>query len=269
MKKITEFRLPKLTRGQKVLRNLIVIAGMCFIMFGVFFGFDKPCRTFDEAIEECLIRDAGMLPPYEITDRYTVFDKLGNGNLEFYHSVAYVKSILNGEDVLIQLNVRLMDSFWDDFIWYKPEYYAYIEKVEPYTEPEYEVRWADIDRESEDSYHTSYFTYWDNEMPDDEITGLWTDQNDQWLIRMSFDYHPEQTSNEDLYFSVKKSDYCVKWLETSEFSKQQRAFLGEKAAVRMAVNLAEDFERKWKIFEEYKASGMYVTDNIAQELVEE
>ncbi|MBR6584617.1 MAG: hypothetical protein IKK69_02875 [Firmicutes bacterium] len=50
MKRITEFRLPKLTRGQKVVRNLIVIAGMCLIMFGVFFGFDKPCRTFDEAI---------------------------------------------------------------------------------------------------------------------------------------------------------------------------------------------------------------------------
>lgn len=269
MKKITEFRLPKLTRGQKVLRNLIVIAGMCLIMFGVFFGFDKPCRTFDEAIEECLIRDAGMLPPYEITDRYTVFDKLGNGNHEFYHSVAYVKSTLNGEDVLIQLNVRLMDSFWDDFIWYKPEYYAYIEKVEPYIEPEYKVRWASIANDRDLTYSAQSFTYWDNKMPQDEINGIWCDQKDWWFIQVCFYYPHERQSNEDLYLYVNKDDYTVKWLETSGYSLQQRDFLGEEAAVRMAINLAEDFEKEWSKVKEYNASGMYVIDNIAQELIKD
>ena len=259
----------KLTRGQKIIRNLIVITCMCFIMFGVFFGFDKPCRTKNEAIEECLLKEAGMLPPYEITDMYTVFEKLGNGNLEFYHSVAHVKSTLNGEDVLIQLNVRLKDSFWGDFIWYKPKYYAYIENVASYTEPEYEIRWAYIANDLDLTYSAQSFTYWDNKMPQDEINGIWCDQDDWWFIQICFYYQHERQSNEDLYFYVNKDDYRVKWLETSEYSLQQKEFLGEKAAVRMAINLAEDFEKEWAKVKEYNASGLYVTDNIAQELLKE
>jgi len=273
MKKITEFRLPKLTRGQKVLRNLIVIAGMCFIMFSIFIGFDRPCTTTEEAMDKCL-ENAGMKPPYSIEYMYWC-KKEDIGFNEFPdYTVVYVRTTQAGKAVDIVMYINgINPSPYKVFGPKKVTYSAYIDRVEPVEETDYDVIWFNIYGEKDLEDSSENFIYTTEAFPGKKIDGQWTNRADRWFLRIDFDdqkYFNAQTQiGGQLFANVYKDDLRVEWIKSSEYTEEQAALIGEELAAKMADDLAEDFEKHWTRCREYNAIMLGKTSILKEELIKE
>jgi len=273
MKKITEFRLPKLTRGQKVVRNLIIIAGMCFVMFAVFIGFDRPCTTVEDAMDRCL-ETVGIMPPYDVEDFYTCQKEETGLNEYPRHYVAYIRTTQAGKGVDIVMYINGTNpSPYKVFGPKKVTYSAYIDRVEPAEITDYEASWRYLANNQELENATTNFTYSTDAFPGKELDGIMSNRGDKWFIGISFNdpkyYNPQKLMYDALYFNVYKDDLRVEWIESSEHTAEQAAFIGEELAAKMAADLYEDFEKEWTRYREYNAIENRWPRYYAQELVEE
>ncbi len=273
MKKKIKFRLPQLTRGQKVVRNLIIIAGMCFVMFAVFIGFDRSCTTVEDAMNRCL-ETVGISSSYEVEDFYTCSKEYADYNEYPYHYVAYIRTTQTGKQVDAVMYINGTNpSPYKVFGPKKVTYSAYIDSVEPVELTDYEAGWRYLDKKQELENASANFTYSTDAFPEKKLDGMWSNRDDSWFIRIDFDdpkYRNEQTQMRgQLFFNVYKDDMRVEWLDTSEHTTEQSSLIGEELAAKMAADLAVDFEKEWTRYREYNAFQNQWPRHFPQELVKE
>ncbi len=97
--KIRNYKLPPLTRKQKILRNLILILlAVCVLAMR---PRSEYVRTSDAALDRALNKQLGMLQPYEIIADYTLPE-----NMDFFHREVYIRTSVQDKPQIVIVRIQ-------------------------------------------------------------------------------------------------------------------------------------------------------------------